>query len=435
MHEDQPTTDHVVAVTTVEPSAATAAVRRPPIQGRRWLTTFSSLSNRDFRFLWIGMVALAAGVSMEMVAVGYLVYDLTGSPLILGVVEMGFGIPALALGLPGGVVADRFDRKYVIQLSQSIEVFVALVIAVLILTDQISWTHLALMALIEGSLFSFMMPARQAIIPQLVPKDQFMNAMAINGAAFSTMTLISPAVAGGLYALVGPGGVFLAIMSLKATSVFVTARVRRSPPDRTAERRSVVGDMRDGLVYVWRTPILLPLLVFSLLIVVLSWPFHTLLPVFVVDVYDLGPGAMGLMLSILGAGSLVGSLTIASTGRWRRGQLLAVGAVVTSIGLFLVAAIPIYYAAVAIMLLIGLGEGIWWTLVMALTMDHAEDHYRGRVSAILMMTFGLMPLGVLPAGVAAEYLGAQVAVAIMAGLLTTTSLVFFVTQRQVRSIQ
>ena len=193
--------------------------------------------------------------------------------------------------------------------------------------------------------------------------------------------------------------------------------------------------MRDGLVYVWRTPILLPLLVFSLLIVVLSWPFHTLLPVFVVDVYDLGPGAMGLMLSILGAGSLVGSLTIASTGRWRRGQLLAVGAVVTSIGLFMVAAIPIYYAAVAIMLLIGLGEGIWWTLVMALTMDHAEDHYRGRVSAILMMTFGLMPLGVLPAGVAAEYLGAQVAVAIMAGLLTTTSLVFFVTQRQVRSIQ
>jgi len=312
---------------------------------------------------------------------------------------------------------------------------VALVIAILILTDQISWTHLAVMALIEGSLFSFLMPARQAIIPQLVDEDQFTNAMAINAAAFSTMTLLAPAVAGGLYALVGPGGVFLAIMSLKTTAVIVTARVTRVPPDRTQEHRSVVRDIKDGLVYVRRTRILLTLLGFSLLMIVLSWPFHTLIPVFVVDVYHLGPGAMGLMLSVLGAGSLVGSLTIASMGRWHRGQLLVLGAVVSSMALFLVAAIPIYYAAVAIMILIGLGEGIWWTLTMGLTMEHSEDQYRGRVSSILMMTFGLMPLGVLPAGVAAEYLGAQVAVAIMAALLTTTSLVFFVTQRQIRSIQ
>ena len=141
------------------------------------------------------------------------------------------------------------------------------------------------------------------------------------------------------------------------------------------------------------------------------------------------------MLSILGAGSLVGSLTIASIGQWHRGLLLVVGAVITAMGLFLVAAIPIYYAAVGIMILIGLGEGIWWTLIMALTMEHSEDRYRGRVSSILTMSFGLMPLGVLPAGVAAQYLGGQVTVAILAALLTTTSLVFFATQKQLRSLQ
>ena len=374
-------------------------------------------------------------MSMEMVAVGYLVYDLTGSPLLLGVVEVGFAVPTLALGLLGGVVADRFDRKYVIQVSQSVEVLVALVIAILILADQISWSHLLIMALIEGSLFSFMMPARQAIITQLVDKDQLTNAMAINSAAFSTMMLLSPAVAGGLYALVGPGGVFLAIMALKATAVVLTARVKRVPPDRTGEHRSVVGDIKDGLAYVRRTRIVLVLLVFSLLTVLLSWPFHTLIPVFVVDIYHLGPDAMGLMLSILGAGSLVGSLTIASMGQRHRGRLLVVGAGATAMGLFLVAAIPIYYAAVAIMILIGLGEGIWWTLTMALTMEHSEDRYRGRVSSILTMSFGLMPLGVLPAGVAAQYLGGQVTVAILAALLTTTSLVFFATQRQLRSLQ
>ena len=175
-------------------------------------------------------------------------------------VEVGFAVPALALGLLGGAVADRFDRKNIIQASQSIEVVVALVIAMMILTDQINWTHLFVMALIEGSMFTFMMPARQAIITQLVDKDQFTNAMAVNSAAFSTMMLLSPAVAGGLYALVGPGGVFLAIMALKSTSVLFTARVRRAPPGPTGEHRSVVGDIKDGLAYVRRTRLVLVLL-------------------------------------------------------------------------------------------------------------------------------------------------------------------------------
>ena len=407
----------------------------PPATGGRWLNTFSSLSNRDFRNLWLGMVVLSAGFSMEMVAVGYLVYDLTNSALLLGVVEMGFAIPTLALGLLGGVVADRFDRKYVIQGCQATEVAVALGIAALILMDQIHWTHLAAMAMIEGSLFSFMMPARQAIIPQLVDRAQLTSAMAINAAAFSATTLLSPAVAGGLYALVGPGGVFLAIMSLKAVAVLITARVRRIPPDRTGERRPVARDIKDGLAYVRRTNVVLVLLVFTLVVLLTSWPFHTLIPVFVVDVYHLGPGAMGLMLTAVGAGSLMGSLGIASVGgRWR-GQLLIAGALVTAAGLFLVAAIPVYYAAVAIMVLLGLGEGTWWTVVMALTMERSEDRYRGRVSAIMMMTFGMMPLGVLPAGASAEYLGPRMTVAILAGLLTAASLVFLVTQKQVRSLQ
>ena len=240
------------------------------------------------------MVVLSAGFSMEMVAVGYLVYDLTNSALLLGVVEMGFAIPTLALGLLGGVVADRFDRKYVIQACQATEVAVALGIAALILTDRIHWTHLAAMAMIEGSLFSFMMPARQAIIPQLVDRAQLTSAMAINAAAFSATTLLSPAVAGGLYALVGPGGVFLAIMSLKAVAVLITARVPRIPPDRTGEPRPVARDIKDGLAYVRRTNVVLVLLVFTLVVLLTSWPFHTLIPVFVVDVYHLGPRRHGV---------------------------------------------------------------------------------------------------------------------------------------------
>ena len=409
----------------------------PTVISGRWLHAFSSLSNRDFRNLWFGMVFLSAGFSMELVAVGYLVYDLTSSAFLLGVVEMGFAVPTLALSLLGGVVADRFDRKYVIQAGQAAEAAVSLVIAALILTDRIHWAHLAAMAMIEGSLFSFMMPARQAIIPQLVQRAQLTGAMAINAAAFSATTLLSPAAAGGLYALVGPGGVFLAIASLKAAAVLVTARVRRVYPDRTGEPRAVVRDIKDGLAYVRRTYVVLALLVFTLVALLMSWPFHTLVAVFVKDVYNLGPAAMGLLLTAIGAGSLDG-LPLRRFHRRRGGAGNAahcVGAAATAAGLFLVAAIPVYYAAVAIMVLLGLGEGVWWAVVMALTMEHSEDRYRGRVSSIMMMTFGLMPLGVLPAGAAAEFIGPRMTVAILAGLLAVAVLVFAATQRQVRSLQ
>jgi MFS family permease len=141
------------------------------------------------------------------------------------------------------------------------------------------------------------------------------------------------------------------------------------------------------------------------------------------------------MISVLGAGSLVGSLTIASLGRWRRGLLLILGTFVSALGLGLVAAIPVYYAAVAIMVLLGLGEASRWTLSMTLIMERAEDRYKGRVASIFMMNFGLMPLTVLPAGIAAEYLGGRVTIGIMAGMMAVVATIFLITQKRVRQLE
>ena len=380
------------------------------------------------------MMAMMGGVQMEMVAIGYLVYDITSSAFLLGVVEAGFAIPTLALALFGGALADRLDRKRMIQASQGIAVLVGTFLAVSIITDNITWVHLMIAALIEGALFAFMMPARQSMIPQLVEPEQFTNAMAINSAAFSSMTLAAPAVAGGLYALVGPGGVYLMITSLYVVALMLTTRVRRVRSAPVEEGRSVVGDIKEGIGYILRSRMIVTLLAIGFFASLLSWPFRMLLPIFVVDVYHLGPDAMGLMISVLGAGSLVGSLAIASLGRWRRGLLLLLGGLLSALGLGLVAAIPVYYAAVGIMVLLGLGEASRWTLSMTLIMERAEDRYRGRVSSVFMMNFGLMPLSVLPAGIAAEYLGGQVTIGIMAGILAVVTVLFLVTQKQVREL-
>ena len=408
--------------------------RPPPPETSRWKATFSSLVNRDFRYLWLGMMAMMGAVQMEMVAIGYLVYDITNSPLLLGVVEAGFAIPTLALALFGGALADRLDRKRVIQAGQATAVLVGVFLAVTILTDTVTWVHLMVAALIEGALFAFLMPARQSIIPQLVEREQFTNAMALNSAAFSSMTLTAPAVAGVLYALVGPGGVYLVIMSLYVVALMLTTQVRRVEPAPIEESRSVLGDIKEGLAYILRTRIIVTILLIGMVATLLSFPFRILLPIFVVDVYHLGPDAMGLMISVMGAGSLAGSLSIASLGRWHRGLLLMLGALASALGLALVAAIPIYYAAVGIMVLLGLGEASRWTLSLTLIMERAEDRYRGRVSSIYMMNFGLMPLSVLPAGIAAEYLGGRATIGIMAAILAVAATALLITQRRIREL-
>ena len=317
---------------------STAGASAPP---PGWRAPFASLANKDFRYLWLGMLALAAGVEMELIAIGYLVYDITGSALRLGIVEAAFAFPTLLFSLFGGVLADRMDKRLIIQISQSLEVVVGFTVAVLILTDSITWTHLLIMALIEGSLFAFMMPARLAIVPRLVSSNQLTNAIAMNTAAFSAMTLLSPVLAGGIYGLAGPGAVFLTLSTFKVVSVALTTLVRRVPPIENDQKSSVLLDIKEGLNYVWRTRLVLMLLVLGLISFMLAWPFHTLIPVFIKDIYGLGPEAMGLMLAFLGAGALVGSMFVATAGRWNRGLVMIGGGFVTSIGLFLVAGIPV----------------------------------------------------------------------------------------------
>ena len=415
------------------PIALSPASASAPPPG--WRVPFASLANKDFRYLWFGMLALAAGVEMELIAIGYLVYDITGSALKLGIVEAGFAFPTLLFSLFGGVLSDRMDKRLIIQISQSLEVIVGFTIAVLILTDSITWTHLLIMALIEGSLFAFMMPARQAIVPRLVSSDQLTNAISLNTAAFSAMTLLSPVLAGGIYGIAGPGVVFLTLSSFKVVSVALTTLVRPVPPIPNSDGGSVLLEIKQGLQYVWNTRLVLLLMVLGFLSFLLSWPFHTLIPVFIKDIYGLGPEAMGLMLAFLGAGALIGSMFVATAGRWNRGLVMIGGGFATAIGLFLVAGIPIYYAAVGIMVLVGLGEGLTWALSSTLTMEKTTDKFRGRVSSISMLTMGLMPLGVLPAGYLTEVLGGRITVAILGGLLFLGSLIFLVTQKQIRKMQ
>ncbi len=397
--------------------------------------TFASLASRDFRFFWFGLVVMMGGLQMQMLARAYLVYDLTGSASLLGVVSVASAVPILVLSLFGGVAADRFERRRVLQAGQAVSAVLAGFIAVANTTGFIEWYHLLIVATIQGAMWAFMMPARQSMIPELVSREHITNAVSLSSAAMSTTTLVAPAIGGVIYAKAGPDAVYYSIAAMSLLSMVLTAQVPQTRGSGAGKKGAVLADIAEGLRHCVANKMVLALLVMGLATTLLAMPFRFMLPVFIVDVYGRGPDSMGIMLSLFGLGALSGSLFIASIGHWRRGMLLITTSFLSAIALGAIAALPFFFVAVAIMALLGLGDSGRRSLNQALIMEEVEERYRGRVMSVYMMNFGLMPLGMLPAGLVADWLGGQVAIGILAFLLFGVTLAVVVSQGRLRELQ
>ena len=410
-----------------------------PTLPRGWRRTFISLRNPGYRNLWLGFMLAWSGLSMQMLARGYLAYDLTGSASLLGLITGAGALSMAALSLLGGAVADRANKKYLIQGFQASSAALALVVALLIAFNAVAWWHLMAAAVIQGTLFAFMAPARQAIIPDLVSKEQVNNAIALNAAGMSVVSLLAPALGGLVYAVAGPETVYVLVSVLTVGALLLTTRLPdcvsrgddSSGPRPVAE---ITGEIKAGVLYACRSQIVLVLLVASVGMAVLAAPFQFMMPALVVDVYGRGPDAMGLLTAATGIGALVGSLAVASMRSRRRGRLLIFASLATGLSLLLVSAVPLFIGALLLMIPLGLAQTARMTLNQALLIEHVEERYRGRVMSVFMLTWGLMPLGVLPAGLLADWAGVQVSLAVMAALLIAVTLLIYATQPRLRRL-
>ena len=374
-------------------------------------------------------------MQMQMIARGYLTYDLTQSPALLGIVSAGFALPMLMLALFGGAFADRLERRRIVQLGQVGAGLIAVFVAVSITTGTVTWYHLLAASMMQGAVFSFLMPARQALIPQLAGQGQLTNAMALDAMGMSVTTLMAPAVAGFLYNAIQPDGVYYVVAGMCLGAVALTGLLPKLPEATGTGRSGVLSDIRAGLSYIRSSSLVMALLVIGLTSTVLAMPFRFLMPIFIVDIYELGPEAMGVMTSMMGLGTLGGSLFIAALGNWQRGRLLILSSFISGIALLLVALLPFYVVALGLMVLLGLGDAGRRTLNQALLMEVAEDQYRARVMSLFMINFALIPLGVLPAGLAAQFLGGQMSIGILAGLLIALTALILATQRGLRNLR
>jgi len=403
-----------------------------------WRRMFQSLGNKNFRFLWLSMLLMMGGMNMQMVARGLLAWDLTGSYQMIGLISVGFAPPMLIFGTFGGVIADRVDRKRIIQVGQIGMVVNAALISAAIHTDTITIWYLFIASIFQGTLFAFLMPARQSIIPAIVGENLMANALALNGMGMSLMTLGAPAIAGIIYAWAGPGFTYDTIMVFNASSLIFSALLPSVVA--TGKRRNVFGDLKDALRYAAHNGTVIGLLLIALGTTMFANAARNFLPAYVDDVFGKaisagGPETVGWMLAVFGLGAFIGSLFIAGLrrgahrGLWLIGSTLLSGAAVVGLGLA-----PVLIMAFVMLFFMGLADAGRRSLNNALLMEVVDDEYRGRISGIWMMNFGFMPIGILLFAQISDVWDIRVAsVAAGVGLLLT-GFWFLVGDRHIRRL-
>jgi|TARA_B100000959_G_scaffold287203_1_gene370074 MFS family permease len=380
------------------------------------------------------MLLLMAAVNIQMLARGYLTWELTKSPIAVVVVGAGFAPPILLLSLYGGAVADRISRKRIIQLGQVGMLAIILFVGLSISTNTITVYHLVGASVAQGSIWAFLMPARQAIIGQLVDEDHLTNAVALNASGMSLMTVAAPGIGGLIYGLSGPATTYYVMAGLTVIALFLTSWVPGMAPVTHAKRR-MWGDIKEGLVYTRHNRTVLVLLLVALSTALLAMPFRTLLPVQIEEVFEMEVEALGLLLSMIGVGALIGSLVIAGLSKNNhRGWILLVTSMLSGVAILLAAATTSYYVAVVVMVFLGLGDSGRRALNSSLIMEQTDEEHRGRVMGVYMMNFGLIPLGAIPLGFVTSFLDVRVAFAIAGGGLLAAALGYTIFTDRVRRL-
>ncbi len=399
-----------------------------------WRATFISLSVPQYALYFWGMLAFFSGMNMMIVLRGFLVYDLTHNSSALAIIMLSVSLPMLIVAPIGGVITDRVDRRTLMLAAQLAVAAVNLVNTVLILTGAVAMWNLIIMSVLSGIAFSFNMPARQAAMPNLVPRHMLMNAMSLGSSAMNGTRIIAPAIGGLLIAPIGIGGGFAVLTALYVLSAVLTLGLPKMPPKDRDTKVTFFSDFKGGFSYIRGDRLVLGLLLLGTIPMIFAMPYQTMLPVFAEDVWHVGPTGLGALQAMAGVGGLTGTLITANMDSSpRKGWIMLVAACMS--GVFLIAfSYSIFGVALAMLALVGLCSMVFMTVNNTMITSLIPDSVRGRVSSVLMMTFGLMPLGVVPAGVLAEIIGVEAVTAIGASLLILTVLVTYAVFPQFRTL-
>ncbi|TAJ19898.1 MAG: MFS transporter [Dehalococcoidia bacterium] len=398
------------------------------------IRTFDSLSIRDYRLLWLGQVSTSMGQWMDQVTRGWLMYQLTGSAADLGFVTAARGLPILLFGVIAGALADRSGRKMQLVVAQVTNAILNVTLATLVITGLVQPWHLYVTAFLAGTVQAFQQPARQTLVSDVVGNDRLMNALALNSAALNGSRVLGPSIAGALIAAIGTSGSYYVQGAMYAMATVWTFQMRVPEPhvDRIARAREpFFSSIKEGFAFVAKERNIRSLMMLALGPLTFAMSYTSLMPVIARTVLHGDARTQGLILSCVGAGSLMGALVVASMRRtYGYGAPMVIGALCFAGGVFAFASSHVLWLSCALGVVIGSFNVTYTTQNQTLLQVLAPRRIRGRVMSIYLLSRGTVPLGAAVAGVLASRYGAPASIHIMSGIAMGVILLVCVTQPQ-----
>jgi MFS family permease len=403
----------------------------PPLH----VSPFAPLRHRNFRLLWTGFVISNTGSWMQFTALGYLMDQLTLAPVFLGLLGLAQAVPRLLFAFLGGVIADRVDRRSVLLITNSVTMISSLALALLTSLDLVRVWHLLVIASFNSFVHSFEMPARQSMMPSLVSEPEILQAVSLNSMAFNGAGVFGPAIAGVVISLVGtPGAFFLNALSYVAV---LWALLAMQLPAFVSEGRVSFGqDIREGLALMARHRVVLVLLAAVAVLSFFGRPYIRLMPAVAREVLHVGPRGLGVLQAAPGLGTILVVFAIGwSARRLRKGGLLlaaafAMGAMVTFFGFS-----GSFALSVALLIGIGVCQSAAMATANTLIQITVPPGARGRAMGLFgTVAFGMMALGVLPAGALAEVLNLSWSLALGGIILMVVMLTIGLTSPAIRRL-
>jgi len=367
--------------------------------------TFSSLAEPGFRLYWISTLATYAASQMDMMIKGWLIFEMTGLAVDLGIVTLAAGVPLIITSFFGGVIADRVDRHKSLLITQAAAIGIAVTMTILLITHLLQYWHFILLAALQGTVVAFIAPLRQSIVARLVKPANLLNAVALSSTSYNIMGVAGPAVAGLLLTFLPAYQVYYIIIGLYAmgaiTLVFISL-----PAEAAVKDRPFHLDMVEGFRYVGRNRKILVLLLIALVPSLLSLPYIYMLPALALGWLKEGQAGLGFLLAAAGVGALTGSLMVASLSAVKsKGTLVLALMFMFGTSVCMVTQLPIF-AWVAIMLFFAaVSSTAYMTMDNTLILSSVPQSIHGRIISIFVMTMGLTPIGALPMGFLADHIG------------------------------
>ncbi len=398
------------------------------------IKTFSALKYADFRRLWLSGIGSGFGQQAEQITRSWLILQLTGSAAAVGLSFVTRAVGQLAIVPMAGVLADRIDRRFILMAADGINAAFFFLLGMLVVTDHIATWEVVASATIAGAAISVQQTMRQAVIPNIVPKEGIMNAAALSSVMIGTSRIMGPALAGFMIKLFGVSGSYFmlsGVLLLPISMYLMMKPIKVAAGEGEGFFKSLAGGFKFGI----HNPAVRVVFIINLFTITLALPFLLMLPVYVKEVLKMGPGTLGLLISLPGFLTLVGGMFAASIGDYKyKGRMIFAACLSPCVAAIILSQTSMLWVAFIAVSIHGLLSPQYMAAAQSAVMKSTPREMQGRAASLVTISGGLGSVGVVLYGLVSDAWGIQTALLLFGSICVVTNTTYFITAREFRHL-